>query len=449
MNSEKMPKKSEEQFDYIYNTVLFGTEEKLVFCYNDLFNMIMSGFVALIMDGVPKAIIISMQGFLMRGIEEPSTDIIERGSREGFVETLKINQTMVRKRMKTPYLKFETIVMGKTSHTNVCLCYLSDRIQPQILTEVKKRLRKAKLDTVMASGFIQPYLDAKGINFFSAVGVTERPDVLCAKMGEGRIGVIVDGTPFALYVPYLFIENFQAMDDYANLPYYSTLIRWLKYIAFFITIFLPGLYVAVGTYHQEMFPPTILYDIASSEVRTPFPLAIEALAIHIIYEIVREAGLRLPRPIGNTVSIFGALVIGDAAVKARLIGAPMLIVVALTAISSYAVPSISKTVTFLRLALIIVGGSLGLYGMVSATAILVANMCAENPYGVPFTSPVMPFEARSMRDVLMRASWKILEKRTVRFRICMVRRKKTLRRKTLDRKKESKCLADFCTFLSE
>ena len=249
---------------------------------------------------------------------------------------------------------------------------------------------------------------------FSGIGNTERPDTLCAKILEGRIGILVDGTPFALIVPYLFAENFQSVDDYSHRPYYSTFIRILKYISFAVSILLPGLYVGIATFHPELFPEALLFNIATAQESTPFPLMAEAIIIHLIYEAMREAGLRLPRGIGHAVSIVGALVIGDAAVTAGLIGSPMVMVVALTAVSSFVVPSLYEPVTVLRFLYIIVGGISGLYGISLLTAILCLNLCSLHPMDIPYTSPITPFGRSALRDVFVRAGWKTLSRHSVK-----------------------------------
>lgn len=223
---------------------------------------------------------------------------------------------------------------------------MSDRVNPRTLEKVLKRIKEAELDTVIGSGYLQPFLDHRIPSLFTAVGRTERPDTLTAKLAEGKIGIIVDGTPDALVVPYLFTEHFHSLDDYLKRPYYATFIRVLKIVSFIFSVFLPGAYVAVCTFHQEVIPETMIMSIAVQESKTPLPIMAEALLIHLIYEIVREAGLRMPKTVGHAVSIVGALVIGDAAVTAGLVAAPMLIIVGLTAVSSFVVSSLYEPSQF-------------------------------------------------------------------------------------------------------
>ncbi|WP_312640621.1 spore germination protein [Hydrogenoanaerobacterium sp.] len=396
-----------------YESVL-APEQREVYTLGDLFKALMSGFVGILIDGIDVAVVAGIQGFASRSVSEPDSEVNVRGSREGLVEPIRTNMALIRRRIKSSRLVFEFTGAGQTSKTDLCLCYISNMVSPEILEDVRSRISKIDLDIVLDSGYIQPFLDTNISSIFSNVGVTERPDTVCAKIAEGRVVVLVDGTPFALIVPYLFSENFQTLDDYAHRPFYSSFIRIMKYVSFFFTILLPGAYVAIATFHPELFPESLLFNIAASEETTPFPLMFEALLIHLIYEIMREAGLRLPRPIGHAVGIVGGLVIGDAAVTAGLIGAPMVMVVALTAISSFVVPSLYEPVTILRFIFIIVGGLFGMYGITLMLCVVSVNLCALNAYGVPATASASPYKLFNLRDVLIRASWKTLGKRTLK-----------------------------------
>ena len=288
-------------------------------------------------------------------------------------------------------------------------------VAQELLRDIRRRIREIPTDIILESGYIQPFLDTDITSIFSNVGTTERPDTLCAKISEGRVGILVDGTPFALIVPYFFNENFQSIDDYTHRPYYAVFERWLKYLAFFFTILLPGLYVAVGTFHPELLPEALLLNVTAAEQDVPFPLVIEALLIHFIYELMREAGLRLPRPIGHAIGIIGALVIGDAAVTAGLISSPMVMVVALTALSSFVVPSLFQEVTIMRFGFIIIGGTLGIFGISLGLALMIVNLCSVNAYGIPSMAPESPFQMFAMRDVLLRAGWKKLGRKKLKI----------------------------------
>ncbi len=375
-----------------------------------LCDLIVSGFAAVLIDGVEYATLGGMQAFMIRSISEPSTEVSVRGSREGFTEALRINMSMIRRRLKTPQLTFEMLTVGSTSRTAVCLCYLRDRVSRKLLKDVRRRIRECPLEIVLESGYLQPFLEGNRHSIFTGVDTTERPDTLCGKMAEGRIGVLVDGTPFSLVIPYLFVEHFQTMDDYAQHPLYASFIRIIKYVAFFISLFLPGLYVAVGTHHAEMLPSVLLLSFINSNRSTPFPLTIEALLIHFVFEIMREAGLRFPKSVGHAVSIVGALVIGESAVRAGLVGAPMVIIVALTSISAFVIPSLYGSIATLRFVFILLGGILGIYGVLLGGLLLLCHICSLNIHSIPYTAPITPFSLKAMRDVFIRSDWRVLSR---------------------------------------
>ncbi len=376
-----------------------------------LSNLIVSGFAAVLVEGVSHATLGGMQAFMIRGISEPSTEVTVRGSREGFTEAIRVNISMIRRRLKTPQLTFEMLSVGSASQTAVCLCYLRDRVSDTLLQDIRRRIENCPLEIVLESGYLQPFLEGKNHSLFTEVDTTERPDTLCGKMAEGRIGVLVDGTPFALVVPYLFVEHFQTMDDYAQHPVYASFIRSIKYVSFIISLFLPALYVAVGTHHAEMLPSVFLLPFINSDRSTPFPLTIEALLIHFVFEIMREAGLRFPKSVGHAVSIVGALVIGESAVRAGLVGAPMVIIVALTSISAFVLPSLYGSIATLRFVFIVLGGTLGLYGVMLGGLLLLCSICSMNVKSIPYMAPITPFSFQAMRDVFIRADWRVLGQR--------------------------------------
>ncbi len=400
--------------DFIKNKSLMAADMKEVDNTDDVIKMATSGFAVVLIEGIAKGIALGAQGFNFRSVSEPSGEINERGSREGFTEPLKINLTMIRRRVKSGKLKIEMGEVGSESKTDFALVYMADT-DPELIGRIRERISEIDIGVVLDTGYIQPFLESGRFSLFSTVGVTERPDTLVAKINEGRVALLLDGTPYALIVPYLFTENFQSFDDYSNRPYFASFIRILKYIAFFFTVYLPGIYVALSTFHPETLPHALLFNIASAEETTPFPLVLSALIIHLIYEIMREAGLRLPRPVGHAVGIVGALVIGDAAVTAGLIGSPMVMVVALTAISSFVVPSLYAPVSFLRFLFIIVGGLTGIYGISILSGMLIINVCNTENFGVVFTSPIAPFKLKAMRDTFVRVGWKRMQHRVGRI----------------------------------
>lgn len=407
-NSEKLP--PEEIMERLFKDYLIAAEQLEINNIGDLTLKMQSGFAIILVEGCARGIAVGIQGYAARGVDEPSGELNVRGSREGFVEVIRKNMALIRRRIKSPTLVFEMLVIGERSNTDICLCYLSDKVSPKLLEDVKKRLKSVKLNTILESGYLQPFFEGKGGWFFSECGTCERPDSFAAKLYEGRVGILVDGTPFALTVPYLFIENFQTLDDYTQKPFYATFIRLVRLAAYFITLFLPGAYVAVASYNPEMLPSSLILNLAAAEQTAPYSLMAECLLIHFMYEILREAGIRLPRPIGHAIGVVGGIVIGDITVNAGLVGAPMVLIVALSGLCSFVVPALYERTVVLRFIYILAGGIFGLFGLLLAAGVIIIKMCSLNTYGVPYMAPFSPFSPRSSRDMLVRAGWRRLQK---------------------------------------
>ena len=410
----KLEDSAEKSFETIKNSVVGAIEMSVVYTFEECEFYVMSGFAVFMLEGCGKALVMAAQGWSRRTTDEPTNEAMVKGAKECFVETLNDNKALLRKRLKTPHLKLKQLRLGTAAQTQVVLAYIDNRAKKGFVEEIEKRLEKAELNTVLDYGCLEPYIGSDVKSVFSAVGNTERPDVLASKLLEGRVGVMVEGTPFVMFVPNLFSDNFSSLDDYDNPPFYASFVRFLKYLSFVISVFLPAMYVAIGAHHQEMIPSTLLYIVATSEETTPFPLVAEAVIIHILYEIMREAGLRLPKPIGHAISIIGAIVIGEAMVTAGIIGEPMLVVVALTAISSYVVYPLYESVALLRIVFILLAGITGIYGLMLGVGVLFVNACAINPFGVPFTAPLSPLTKETLGDTLVRSGWEKLSKRRVR-----------------------------------
>ncbi len=399
----------EQCINDIRSRVIYLDDIAEITTFDELTDMIMSGFAVIAVDGCDRMIAAGIQGFSSRSISEPESDVIQRGAKEGFVEPLHTNLSMIRRRMKNPHLCSEIIKVGTLSRTEVCICYLSDIASPTIVSRLKQRLHEVTLETVLASGYLVPFIEDKGdISPFCTVGITERPDTVCGKLTEGRIAVLIDGVPDALIVPHLFAEYFQTLDDYSNRPYFAVFTRWLKLAAFFISMLLPGIFVALATFDPEMFPTLMLNKIAGSIGATPLSLMAETVLIQLVYEVMRESGLRMPQPLGYAVSIVGGLVIGDTAVNAGLIGAPTLMVAAAAAICSYIIPNLYAPAAMLRLTFTFIGGIFGIGGVSLLFCLVFINLCSKTSFGIPFTSPITPFGTAAARDVFIRAGWKTL-----------------------------------------
>lgn len=411
---KNIPDDSKVYLDMLKKSIVHCPEQKTIDTFDDAYYYLMSGFAVVVVEDCAHALAFGVQGWNKRTTDEPSNENNVKGARECFVESVNDNKALLRKRLKTYHLKQKQINLGTSAKTPVIICYIDDRADKGLVSQIEKRLKQERFNSVLDYGELLPFIDTDISSLFSCVGTTERPDVLASKLLEGRVAVMVEGTPFVMYTPYLFSDNFSSLDDYDNPPFYSSFMRILKYGAFIISVFLPGMFVAVGTFHQELIPSNMLFLIASNEVTTPFSLMAEAVFVHLLYEIMREAGLRLPKNIGHAISIIGAIIIGDAAVSAGIIGAPMLIVIAATAISSYVIYPLYERLTVIRIGFIILGGVFGIYGIMLGAAMMFCNICAINPFGVAYSSPLSPLTEKSLVDVLVRGSWKKLAKRRVR-----------------------------------
>lgn len=399
---------SKELCEYIMSQSAMSMEQILIYDFNELFLKFMSGFAIVLIEGQAVGFALGFQGYSYRSVSEPTNEVNELGSKEAFTEPIRINLSMIRRRIKSPKLIFEMSQVGNKSNTDICIIYLSDKVSPKLLSDIKNKLKKVNTDIILDSTYLRPFLEKNPFSLFSSIGNTERPDVLCGKINEGRIAILVDGSPYALILPYLFNENFKSFDDYAHRPYFSTFVRLLKYFSFYISFLLPGTYVAITTFHPELLPRDLLFNIAGSENSIPFSLTVEALFIYLVFEILREAGIRLPNAVGHTIGIVGALVIGDAAVNAGLISAPMVMVVAITAICAFCVPQLYEPVMILRFLFIVIGGSFGVFG-VSLFGILVSSIiCSMTSMHIPVSSPISPFDYRWFSDSIIFAGIKNL-----------------------------------------
>lgn len=406
MRFEQKGAKPQDVFKFLSEEAIFSVESATVNLYSETVEKLCAGFAIVLVHGLQRGIAISAQGFSSRSISEPDSESNVKGTREALSDNMRTSMALIRRRVKSPRLRFEFVKAGKISNTELCIVYIEGKTPKALREQTKKRIESIKSELILTSGNVIPYITENKGSFFSSASTTERPDVLCSKINEGRIAVLIDGVPFAVVCPALFVENFQAVDDYADKPYYATYQRWIRFFAFFIGALLPGIYVACAVYHPEVLSRQILLNLIVSEERTPFPLVVEMLIVIIMFEILREAGIRLPRAIGGAVSIVGGLVIGEAAVTSGLIPAPLLIIIGITATSSFAVPSLNPQVTVLRLLNVLLGGALGFFGIALLGTVMLVNACVTDSFAVPYTAPLTPFTLRAMRDVLSRVSTK-------------------------------------------
>jgi len=371
------------------------------------------GAPVLFIDLAETALSIGLAKWEKRAVEEPAAESVVRGPREGFTETLGINIALLRRKIRSPNLKIQAMEIGVYSRTRIAIAYMKGIAQDSLLQEVKARLERIELDAILESGYIEELMEDNPYSPFPQVMNTERPDVAVASILEGNVVVLVDGTPFVIVTPTTLSSALQAPEDYYQRSLVSTFVRWLRYGLFFITLLLPSLYVALLTYHQEMIPSTLLISIAASREAVPFPALVEAMIMEVTFEALREAGIRLPKQIGAAVSIVGALVIGDAAVQAGLVSAPMVMVVAITGISSFTIPRYSTGLGFrlLRFPLMFLAGVLGIIGIILGFIAIIVHLSSLRSFGVPYFSPIAPINRSQWKDTVVRAPWWMLDTR--------------------------------------
>lgn len=370
--------------DKIKHAVLCTGSVREVQTLLDLINGCLSGNTALLSDGLATALLISAKGFEKRAVSEPHTEAVVRGPREGFIEDLRTNLSLIRHRIKSPQFRVDHTTIGQQTRTEICIAYIEGIADPAIIAEVKSRLSGIDVGSILDSGYIEQYIEDAPLSIFATVNNTEKPDVAAARILEGRICIIVDGSPFVLTVPMVFIESFQTAEDYYMRPLYASMVRMLRYIAYILAIFSPAIYIALTTFHQELIPTTLLFTIASAREGTPFPAFIEALVMVFSFEVLREAGLRLPRPVGQAISIVGALIMGEASVSAGLVGAPMVITIALMAVASFIVPGQIDSASFLRVVSMLLATFLGGFGIALCFLWILIHLASLRSFGVPY-----------------------------------------------------------------
>ncbi|MEK3883995.1 spore germination protein [Paenibacillus sp. PL2-23] len=366
-----------------------------------------TGNPVLLYEGAPQGIALGLCKWEKRSIDEPSAEAGVRGPREAFSETLQVNTSQLRRIIKSPALKLEAMTIGDYTDTQVLIAYMESIADKKLVEDVRTRLSGISIDAILESEYIEEFIEDNPYSPFPQVQSTERPDIACAALLEGRIAILTEGTPFVLIVPATLFSLLQSQEDYYQRFWASTAIRWLRYLFTTLSLLLPSLYVSLLTYHQEMVPTALLVTMASTRETVPFPALVEALIMEVTFEVLREAGVRLPKQIGPAVSIVGALVIGQAAVQAGIVSPPMVIVVAITGIASFMVPRYAVGVSFrlLRFPIIILAGMLGLLGVMLGLTTIIIHLCNLRSFGVPYLSPVAPFKKADMKDIAIRAPW--------------------------------------------
>jgi spore germination protein KA len=396
---------SSKLIDFLYQKILTSNDIKKVKGINEAVGSIIYGDTVLLVDGFSEVLIIDTKGWAIRPVSDSETEPLVRGPRESFTEAIITNLSLIRRKIKIPNLKFKFQEIGTKTKTLTCICYIEGIVNEKILKELQNRLDKIQIDGILESGYIEELIKDSPYSLFTTVGNTDRPDVVASKLLEGRIAVIVDGTPVVLTLPFLYMEYYQANEDYYDNFIFASFNRLLRWGGFFLSTSTPAVYVALTTFHQEMMPTPLALSISASRQGVPLPTVVEALVMLTVFAILREAGIRLPKPIGQAISIVGAIVLGESAVSAKLVSAPIVVIIALTGISGFLTPKIIGPSVILRYLFLFPSAFLGLYGYIFSVIALTIHLVSMRSFGVPFMSNIGSISDKDLRDMGIRAPW--------------------------------------------
>ncbi|WP_438432617.1 spore germination protein [Gorillibacterium sp. sgz500922] len=401
--------------------LLAGIEERLLpvaaakrtVLWIEVIPSFLSGDTVLLFERCPEALIVKTRKWPERALQEPQTENVVRGPRIGFTESIFRNLALLRRQLRDRELVFETRTIGRRSNQVLAVCYIDDIINKSIVTEVTRRLDSLDIDMAPESGTIEQWIEDSFLSPFPQLLHTERPDKVVAALLQGKAAILVDTTPFALILPITFVSLIQSPEDYSERWLIGSLIRLLRVIAVVITLFLPALYISLVSFHQGLIPFRMVFQVAAAREGVPFPAFLEAILMEGTLELLREAGLRMPKPVGQTISIVGGLVIGETAIRAGIVSPVMLITVAVTAVASFAIPSYSAGITFriLRFATMIASAVFGLYGIILVAIMIVIHVLRLQSFGIPFSAPLSPQLGGDWKDLFIRAPITMMKKR--------------------------------------
>ncbi len=376
--------------EVIAKSIIDFSEFKISKNFFELVAPVFGGEALLAVEGVSEYYSLNTRFWPTRGVAEPPTDMVIKGPREGFNEDFQTCITLLKRRLKSPDLRFEAMKIGRYSQTNVALCYVSHIASKGLISAVRKKLQNVDIDGVIDSSYLAGFLKDSKYSVVRGVGDTEKPDILASRLLEGRVGVIVDGTPIVLTLPYVFLEDLQAPQDYYDVPHSATFSRILRMLSVLVAIFTPGVYVASQVFHNQFIPLPLLLKIAGESGSLPLSPPLEMLVTLFIFELLNQASLRMPKYVGMALSVVGALVLGDTAVQAGLISTPTILIVAISGIGAYTIPDGQSTISILRLIILLFGGTFGIVGIFCFAVGLVCYLSSLSSFGVAFFAPFSP-----------------------------------------------------------
>jgi len=411
--AEDLPSKADELFAYIYDKLIAVNNVHKSSNFDDITLELISGYTVIYVDGVDTAILVETIGGEIRAIEEPITETLIRGPRDGFVENIQTNLALIRRNIKDHNLRFKAHRVGERSQRQLIVTYLDGVANPLLVKEVKRRLESIDTDIVLESGYIEAWIEDSFLSPFPQMLNTERPDRVVNALNQGKVAILLDRTPFVIIAPMTFVNVLQSPQDYYDRWMVGSLLRILRYFGGFISLFLPALYIALISVQPDMLPSDLAFSISGTREGVPFPPVIEAFMMIITMELLQEAGARLPQTIGQTIGIVGGLVIGEAAVQAGIVSPVMVIVVALTAIANFTVPSFNTAIGFriIRLGFMLSAAAFGLFGIILAYIMMNIHAVNLTSFGIPYSTPFAPFFKKDWNDVVLRFPIQTFDKR--------------------------------------
>ncbi|RCW49114.1 spore germination protein [Paenibacillus prosopidis] len=395
-------------FDVILSRALTVGDAKYLNDWNVMMHALLSGDIAVFVDNCEGSIIGNLRGGERRGVTAPETEVNIRGPRDSFNESIGTNVSLIRRRLKSPNLWLESMRVGNITQTDVSIMYLKGIAEDRLVEEVRRRLKDIRIDAILESGNIEDLIQDQTYTPFPTIYNSERPDVVVGNLLEGRIAVLVDGTPNTLILPTTFSQFFKAAEDYYQRVEFTVFMRLIRYFGFFVVMLLPSMYIAVTTHHHEMIPTLLAINLLAQREGVPFPVFFEAFLMEAAFELMREAGTRMPRAVGQAVSTVGAIVLGQAAVEAGIVTAMMVIVVSFTGIASFTLPGFTLTTSarLIRFPMMLAASTFGFYGIFMCTILIVAHLTSLRSFGIPYLSPFAPFGFKRQKDTLWRSPFK-------------------------------------------
>lgn len=381
--------------------------------YQLLLKYVLSGMVALIFDSEEKAIVYDIRMFEKRSIQEPTEENVMKGSKESFIEVMRMNTALIRRRIRSEHLVVETLTAGRISKTDMALLYISNIADPVTVNKIREIINGLDIDNISTPAFIEEFLVENRHSIFPQIMYTQRPDRVAANLSDGRVALVVDGIPFAYLLPCQLPMLMQSPDDYANHFFIGSSLRIIRYLSMIVTLFLPAFYIAATTYQSQMLPVQLALSTQAAKQNVPFSSASEVLGLLIAFEVLIEAGLRLPKAVGTAMSILGGLVVGQSAVAANLVSPAVVVIVSLAGISGFIMPNqdLSSGIRLCRFMLAVLAAVAGFFGLAIGLIIIITHLCSLNNYGIAYISPFVDMEDRNIKDTLFRFPVKYFTKR--------------------------------------